>query len=698
MTVQAQTPIKRSIANGVTTVFPYDFLLLDAGDLAVYLDDALADSSTYSISGIGQVSGGNVSFFSAPASGVVVSRVREMELLRLVDYQNAGDFKADTVDADFDRIWMALQDSYARFSRSLHVRADDPSEFGDLELPLPADRAGLFLAFDAEGGAVPASGTGSDSALRSDLAGQLAGSALVAYPDPVAPAYLKTVSDIINGLDVSLFRFIPTAKHAGIQNHSNSDDLDAYFTDAVDSGAVGLYIPRGWFYLGQLTIPSALKRIKGAGAATRLIGAGTMTSSSPWLFFNGQSDIDVSDFELKLDSTAYPTNYAMQFGALTRGSVKDIHMIDGGDIAIYAPGCAGTIFENILVDTYKRTLFLADTSPSNLALSKVRSSAAGTGVGVGITGGSYHSIDHCFVGGAGLAYFTISLYQTNYSTVDRCIAIGSRLEAIQITDGSFNTLSNNYAICGADHRDFGISLFSNDADIKYNRIENNTIIGSGGPGIGISAAYTPTPRICQLNNIEGNTIINPCQYTTTVPAAIELLGGAGCTGNIIEDNTCFDESAHMVYCVEEWTSGGNPNGNKIINNPGFGSALVAEAKTATSNSSEVYDLKNVSTTPTVTSTGGTSPTTTSGLYYKRRGSFVDVAIIVGVTNNNTGSGAIEVALPFSPIGGALAGVASVSGKALTAIYGTNKITIRNYDGTYPASTGETLTLTGTLLI
>jgi hypothetical protein len=179
MTVSVQVPLNRSTANGVTTVFAYDFHLLAADDLDVYLDDALADPSSYSVSGVGVVTGGSITFLTAPASGVIVTRQRNIDLHRIVDYQNAGDFHADTVDADFDRIWMVLQSLNYLYQRSLHVRIDDSTSFSDLELPLAPARSGLYLAFDALGKPTAASGTGADSALRTDLASQSGGVSLV---------------------------------------------------------------------------------------------------------------------------------------------------------------------------------------------------------------------------------------------------------------------------------------------------------------------------------------------------------------------------------------------------------------------------------------------------------------------------------------------------------------------------------------
>lgn len=108
MTVSLQTPINQHTANGVTTVFAYTFKILDADDLTVYLDD-VETISGFTVAGVGGESGGTVTFSSAPASGVIVSLIRDMDLIRETDYQNSGDFLSETVNTDFDRIWMAIQ-------------------------------------------------------------------------------------------------------------------------------------------------------------------------------------------------------------------------------------------------------------------------------------------------------------------------------------------------------------------------------------------------------------------------------------------------------------------------------------------------------------------------------------------------------------------------------------------------------------
>ena len=149
MTVPIQDPIVSYVANGVTTgPFAFPFRILVADDLRVLYNDAIADASTYVISGIGDDEG-SVTFFTLPPMGTSIIVYRQVALERTNDYQFNGDLRAVTVNADFDRIWMALQDVGDTASRSIHYPT---SEIGiDGTLPSASNRANKVLAFDSNG-------------------------------------------------------------------------------------------------------------------------------------------------------------------------------------------------------------------------------------------------------------------------------------------------------------------------------------------------------------------------------------------------------------------------------------------------------------------------------------------------------------------------------------------------------------------
>ncbi|EPJ7088572.1 phage tail fiber protein [Citrobacter amalonaticus] len=111
MSVPNQTPYIIYNANGLTTVFPFEFYIISASDVQVTLNGEIVTSG-YSVSGVGNVAGGDVIFLSPPASGTVVMLERVVPTYRLTEYQDNGDLLADTVNKDFDRLWMAIQRSF----------------------------------------------------------------------------------------------------------------------------------------------------------------------------------------------------------------------------------------------------------------------------------------------------------------------------------------------------------------------------------------------------------------------------------------------------------------------------------------------------------------------------------------------------------------------------------------------------------
>ncbi|OOV75044.1 phage tail fiber protein [Enterobacter kobei] len=111
MSVPNQTPYIIYNANGLTTVFPFEFYIINANDIQVTINGDVVTSG-YSVSGVGNVGGGDVIFLTPPASGSVVMLERVVPTYRLTDYQDNGDLLADTVNKDFDRLWMAIQRSF----------------------------------------------------------------------------------------------------------------------------------------------------------------------------------------------------------------------------------------------------------------------------------------------------------------------------------------------------------------------------------------------------------------------------------------------------------------------------------------------------------------------------------------------------------------------------------------------------------
>ncbi len=195
MTVPVQTPFTSSVANGVTTVFPYNFMIADDDDMKVVVDDVV-QTSGYTVTGIGNPAGGDVIFSVAPANGLKVLRYLDPLLKRETDYQQFGDFLADTVNLDFDKIWLALQAINQNFKRSLKLPVDTTTDQAITEDA--AARTGKVVSFDSSGNMV--------LLLPADLS---AATFISTYMETLLAAIdaadARTILDLVIGTDVQAF-------------------------------------------------------------------------------------------------------------------------------------------------------------------------------------------------------------------------------------------------------------------------------------------------------------------------------------------------------------------------------------------------------------------------------------------------------------------------------------------------------------
>ena len=109
MTISVQTPFNEYTANGIATSYAFSFRA-DSEDHLVVLFDNVVQDSGFTVSGIGEGSGGAILFSVAPTSGVNVQIRRDVTLERTTDLTEGAAIPSTTLDTDIDQVWMALQD------------------------------------------------------------------------------------------------------------------------------------------------------------------------------------------------------------------------------------------------------------------------------------------------------------------------------------------------------------------------------------------------------------------------------------------------------------------------------------------------------------------------------------------------------------------------------------------------------------
>lgn len=159
MTVTNTTARNQYTATAGQTVFAYTFEVYNKNDLAVLQNGTtLAEGTNYTVSGVGNDSGGNITLSVGATAGDIITVFRDMALERLTDYQNSGDFLASEVNEDFDRLWLAMQQESDANDRAIVKPVEDLDSI-NMVLPLASTRKNTFLTFDGTGAvAVTAAG------------------------------------------------------------------------------------------------------------------------------------------------------------------------------------------------------------------------------------------------------------------------------------------------------------------------------------------------------------------------------------------------------------------------------------------------------------------------------------------------------------------------------------------------------------
>jgi hypothetical protein len=154
MSLPANSRRDRYVANNGQTVFPYTFRIFAATDLVV---ERLRNNTTttlqlnvdYTVSGVGNNTGGNVTLTQGAEQGDIIAIVSNQPNQRSTDFTESGDFRAAALNAEFDRIWIGIQQLAQDVSRQITRPLSDPT--ASYVLPPAAVRANKYLAFAADG-------------------------------------------------------------------------------------------------------------------------------------------------------------------------------------------------------------------------------------------------------------------------------------------------------------------------------------------------------------------------------------------------------------------------------------------------------------------------------------------------------------------------------------------------------------------
>jgi len=275
LTVSAQTTVNSSAGNGVTTVFPYAFKILRNADLEVLVDGVVQTLTThYTVSGAGSDGGGDVTFVSAPASGAIVVRRRNMQFLRSSDFQYQGDLPNTVINADLDAPVLMAQQLQEQVGRA----ARGPAGETWAELPAAADRLDKFIVFDAVTGEVELSTITLTQLASAVAAAYAAGSTAdaVTFLQAGTGAVSQSVQAVLRR-----FKFIGDFGTLGAGN--DAAIFQAALDDASGTHAVIMIPGNTTIQLGASSVTSnGAVRVVGLGGRDRTYITWTSTTAFAW--------------------------------------------------------------------------------------------------------------------------------------------------------------------------------------------------------------------------------------------------------------------------------------------------------------------------------------------------------------------------------------------------------------------------------
>jgi len=141
------------VASAAQTVFPYTFPIFDEDDLVVEVDGAAQTITTdYTVSGVEEDAGGNVTFTSGMTGGEIVTIFSETSIARTSDFTQNGPNLSTVMNDELDRITVVQQELREGLGRAIRFPMSSSGGAGDSLLsPISAwlERY-LFINSDGE--------------------------------------------------------------------------------------------------------------------------------------------------------------------------------------------------------------------------------------------------------------------------------------------------------------------------------------------------------------------------------------------------------------------------------------------------------------------------------------------------------------------------------------------------------------------
>lgn len=147
--IQGTSPRIQYVADGKLNAYEFPFVIFNPSDINVYFNDKVQDLDTYTVAMNKNTEGGEVSFETAPASGTIITIVRNLAIKRTTTFQEGGALRAKVLNNEFDYQMACQQQIADSLNRSMVLPPYAVDTDVDLTLPTPS--AGKAIVWNKDG-------------------------------------------------------------------------------------------------------------------------------------------------------------------------------------------------------------------------------------------------------------------------------------------------------------------------------------------------------------------------------------------------------------------------------------------------------------------------------------------------------------------------------------------------------------------
>jgi len=419
-------------------------------------------------------------------------------------------------------------------------------------------------------------------------------STMVPHADPVAPAYVKTLSDMANGDEVSLFRFIPPAKHSTISAQTETSNLQTNIQDAINAmatyGRGGIFVPGGLYYTDQITFGSNMN-FRGSGMNTVFIPFGSTITGNKWFLISSKTNVNLSNFQLYAERATFTAASCIFVDSSAQIKASDILISASAAFGINTSASSQCDFERITVNEAQQ-IGIYHSGGSNIHTRNCVVSNVYTSHGIQNVSGSDHAIIDCTT--FNCTQMGAQMYNVGRGKIINHRTWDTKLEGINLLNCNNCDIVNPSIFWTGNatwaSTDFGMSIWgdNNVSGLSLGTFSNfNKIIG-GQINSPAKSGFAIADN-CQFNTVDGLSITNPNSLDETEGAAV-LFYGSGTVNNKVSNLQSWAGNGKMRHAVNEQDSGGRPSSNTFYQIDSSGHTGVKVQK---SNSSRyINDLNN----------------------------------------------------------------------------------------------------------